>query len=142
MNKLTYILLFSAATLVSCSDWLDVKPKTNIEEEDLFKNEQGFKEALTGVYIDMSKNTLYGRNLTYGFIDFLAQRYSVYTSYEDFSDPNWYEFEQNSDNTLNFTNTIWSKSYNLIANLNNLLANIESNGNVIVTEGYYDLIKG
>ncbi len=143
MNKLTYILLLAATTLMSCSDWLDVKPKTNIEEKDLFKNEQGFKEALTGVYIDMSKNTLYGQNLTYGFIDFLAQRYSIVPDYTtDFTDPKWYTFEQNSDNTLNYTNTIWSKSYNLIANLNNLLANIESNGSVIVTEGYHDIIKG
>ena len=64
MNKLTYILLSSAIVLASCSDWLDVKPKTNVEEEDLFKNEQGFKEALTGAYIEMSRNNLYGQNLT------------------------------------------------------------------------------
>lgn len=143
MNKLAYTLLSIAITFASCSDWLDVKPKTNVEEEDLFKNEQGFKEALTGVYIDMSKNSLYGLNLTYGFLDFLAQRYSVYPDYTaDFSLPKWYEFEQNSDNTVNYTNTIWSKSYNLIANLNNLISRIESNGDVIYTEGLRDLIKG
>ncbi len=142
MNKLTYILLSAALTLASCSDWLDVKPKTNVEEEDLFKNEQGFKEALTGIYIEMSKNSLYGQNLSYGFIDFLAQRYLVDTRTADFTDPKWYEFEQNSDNTVNYTNTIWSKSYNLIANLNNLLANIEKNGDAIITEGFHDIIKG
>ncbi len=143
MNKLTYILLFCAMALTSCTDWLDVKPKTHVEEKDLYKNEQGFKEALTGIYIDMTSNALYGQNLTYGFIDFLAQRYSVEPSYaEDFDNPKWYEFEQNSDNTLNYTNNIWSKSYNLIANLNNLLANIEKNGDRIVTEGFHDIIKG
>lgn len=142
MNKLIYIILCATATLASCSDWLDVKPKTNVEEEDLFKNEQGFKEALTGAYIDMSRNVLYGQNLTYGFIDFLAQRYAVYPDYADFSLPKWYEFEQNSENTLKYTNYIWSKSYNLIANLNNLLANIEKNGEVILTDGLHDIIKG
>ena len=145
MNKLTYILLSSAIVLASCSDWLDVKPKTNVEEEDLFKNEQGFKEALTGAYIEMSRNNLYGQNLTYGYIDFLAQRYSVVVGWdgiEDFSLPTWYEFEQNSDNTVRFTNTIWSESYNLIANLNNLLSKIETHGDAIITKGYRDLMKG
>lgn len=143
MNKLIYILLSIAITLVSCSDWLDVKPKTNVEEEDLFKNEQGFKEALTGVYIQMSNDSLYGQNLTYGFIDFLAQRYSIVPDYTaDFSLPKWYEFEQNSDNTVKYTNSIWAWNYNLIANLNNLISRIDSNGDVIVTDGLRDLMKG
>ena len=34
------ILFFS-----SCSDWLDVKPKTTVEEEEVFSRELGFKEA-------------------------------------------------------------------------------------------------
>lgn len=144
MNKLTYILLSGAMALSSCSDWLDVKPKTNVEEGDLFKNEQGFKEALTGIYIEMSRDNLYGQNLTYGYIDFLAQRYSVVVrgETEDFSLPTWYEFEQSSDNTVRFTNTIWSEAYNTIANLNNLLSRIDTNGDAIVTKGYRDLIKG
>ena len=37
----------------ACENWLDVSPKTNIQEKDLFNREQGFKEALTGIYIKM-----------------------------------------------------------------------------------------
>ena len=61
MRKLYYLAACLLALCTSCSDWLDVKPKTNVEEEDLFKNEQGFKEALTGIYIKMSETQLYGR---------------------------------------------------------------------------------
>lgn len=145
MNKILSILILGAAALTSCSDWLDVKPKTNVEEKELFKNEQGFKEALTGIYIDMSKSVTYGENLTFGFIDFLAQRYNVDYSgqgNEDFTNPKWYEFGQNSDNTVNYTNRIWSSCYNLIANLNNLIANIEERGEVITTDGFRNLIHG
>ena len=72
MRNLYYMAVGLLMLFASCSDWLDVKPKTNVEEEDLFKNEQGFKEALTGVYIKLSETQLYGRELTYGFLSQLA----------------------------------------------------------------------
>ena len=54
MKKINYISGMLMAMLLlmqfSCSDWLDVKPKANISEEDLFSRELGFKEALTGIY--------------------------------------------------------------------------------------------
>lgn len=141
MKKLIYLFLSASMLLTSCDDWLDIKPKTNVEEEDLYKDEQGFKEALTGIYILMSDNNLYGRELTYGFIDALAQRYSV--------DPNnarnydmigWYEFP--SELTEDFTNTIWAQNYNVIANINNLLNNIEQRGDVLTSPHYKEFIKG
>ena len=128
--------------MTSCSDWLDVKPKTNIEEEDLFKNEQGFKEALTGIYIKMCSTSLYGREMTYGFMDTLAQRYdNSQNQNADYNDADvWYTYP--STKTETYTNNFWSIDYNLIANLNNLLANIDNNGDVITTSGLRDIIKG
>ena len=35
----------------SCSNWLDVPPKTSINEEDLYAHEYGFKDVLTGFYL-------------------------------------------------------------------------------------------
>ena len=43
-------LLILASLQVACKDWLDVKPKTAVEEDVLFSTEQGFKENLTGIY--------------------------------------------------------------------------------------------
>ena len=130
------LLLFS-----SCSDWLDVKPKTNVEEDDLFKNEQGFKEALTGIYIKMSNPELYGREMTYGFLDQLAQRYeSDENASADYYEHTWYTYP--SERTQTYYETFWREDYNLIANLNNLLANIDRHGEVIVTDGLRDIIKG
>lgn len=141
MRKLYYLAACLLALCTSCSDWLDVKPKTNVEEEDLFKNEQGFKEALTGIYIKMSETQLYGRELTYGFLSQLAQNYlSDGNELADYYEDTWYTYP--STRTETYINDFWTEGYNTIANINNLLANIESRGDVIVTDGYHDLIKG
>lgn len=51
MNKFMLFFVGCAMTLASCDDWLDVKPKTNVEEEELFKNEQGFKEEIGRAHV-------------------------------------------------------------------------------------------
>lgn len=128
------ILFFS-----SCSDWLDVKPKTTVEEEEVFSRELGFKEALTGVYIKMASTTLYAKNLSYGFLDILGQRYQL-DNIETYQDELWYTFP--STRTEKYTSAIWGSMYNLIANLNNLLYYCDKNSHVFTTENYYEIIKG
>ena len=59
----------------SCSNWLDVPPKTSINEEDLYAHEYGFKDVLTGFYLKLGDPSLYGKQFTYNFMEFLAQRY-------------------------------------------------------------------
>lgn len=38
---------------VSCSEWMTVRPSTEIEADLLFSTEEGFKNALTGIYARM-----------------------------------------------------------------------------------------
>ncbi|WP_455613938.1 RagB/SusD family nutrient uptake outer membrane protein [Bacteroides congonensis] len=126
----------------SCSDWLDVNPKNNIKEEELFSTEQGFKEALTGIYMAMCDVSLYGRQLTYGFMDILAQRYDTQSDTEtlDYTRTDWYTFPSNQ--TENYTNKFWGGHYNIIANINNFLTNLETKGDVVTSDGYQDIMKG
>lgn len=70
-------LLVLSFFTAGCQDWLNVQPKTSVQEEDIFSTEYGFKDVLTGFYIDMGSQDLYGKNLTYGFVDFLAKRYDA-----------------------------------------------------------------
>lgn len=108
MRKLYYLAACLLALCTSCSDWLDVKPKTNVEEEDLFKNEQGFKEALTGIYIKMSETQLYGRELTYGFLSQLAQNYlSDGNELADYYEDTWYTYP--STRTETYINDFWTE---------------------------------
>ena len=56
MKKFTKILLIGCLLVtVSCNNWLDVEPKSQVKDKDLFASEMGFKEALSGVYSLMTK---------------------------------------------------------------------------------------
>lgn len=142
-NKKFYITILSLVCvgLCSCGDWLDVQPKLSVDEEILFSKEQGFKEALTGIYMSMGSTDLYGRELTYGIVDALAQRYRVYQSFCDYTDPLNYQFPSEYNNSKTWS--IWMRGYRVITNINNLLSWLDRKGReVILTEGYYDIIRG
>ncbi len=62
--------------LCSCESWLDVKPNDRISE-DAFFHASRFELALNGVYVDLNKTNLYGRALTWDFVEVLAQRYAI-----------------------------------------------------------------
>ena len=74
-KKILTGMLICSLGITACSDWLNVEPKTTVKEKELFSREIGFKEALTGIYIQMGGSGLYGRNLSYGFLDILGQCY-------------------------------------------------------------------
>ena len=83
-KKLTYMMLCLSLFAFGCNDWLDVQPKSQVKEEDLFSSESGFRDALTGIYALMGRVETYGGNSTMGFMDMLAQTYSkVDYDYED-----------------------------------------------------------
>lgn len=143
MKRFIYIgLILLGFSTAACSDWLDIKPKKMVEEEDLFSRETGFKEALTGVYLKMASTKLYASTLTCEFMDILGQRYQYLNTSQqyEYQNPAYYIFP--SSITEPKTNAIWANMYNVIANLNNMLTWIEKNGSVINTPGYYEIIKG
>lgn len=62
--------------MVSCNNWLDVDPKSQVKDKDLFASKWGFKEALSGVYSLMTKEGLYGKELTFGWLGVLGQEWT------------------------------------------------------------------
>ena len=66
------------AGLQACSGWLDLEPKDTTTETDLFQTGDGYRIALNGVYQQMSETGLYGKELSWGFLDVLAQMYTSY----------------------------------------------------------------
>ncbi|SJZ48147.1 RagB/SusD family nutrient uptake outer membrane protein [Porphyromonas cangingivalis] len=144
MKKITIIILSTLLFFSSCTKWLEVEPKSNVKEERIFKHEQGFKETLTAAYIKMSASNLYGKELTYGFIDMLAQRYVMSEDRPLFflNRPDFYSFVSGTTQKDNYTNRFWHESYNIIANINNLIKNINTKGQVITTPGLKDIILG
>lgn len=129
--------------LSGCADWIDVSPKTDVKADELFTSEDGFKSALTGIYGRMTKGENYGGNLTFTFLEQLVQRYDNYRTgtVTEESRADIYDYK-NQESSKSSIKTIWSNMYTNIANINNLLKNLETNGEAIITEGYRDLIKG
>ena len=138
--KFKKILLLSLILLVAnaCSDWFDVLPKTSIKSEKFFEDESGFQSALTGCYVRMTNDETYGKELTWNFMEKLVQRYD--DNVGQTADIYKYNDGAHSKNRLS---SIWINMYLTIANINNLIAQLDENGkDVIVTEGYWNLMKG
>lgn len=127
---------------MSCSDWLDVSPKTSIPTDKQFESESGFKDALTGIYLKLGTQTLYAGDLTYAYLDELAGLYSDYPGYNTnavFDQSIVFDYE---NMFLSKKNGIYSTMYNIIANINNFLEYVDKNKDVLVTERYYETMKG
>lgn len=137
--KISKLILFMAAgtlMLSSCSDWLDVSPKTRVKEDDLFKSEAGFRDAIYGIYTVMARNSAYGGELAMAGMDVIAQSYSVVNgSYTYLSN-----FDYGNAGAKAKIDTMWATSYFAIANCNNLLDNIDAKRGVF-SSGVYEITK-
>ena len=75
MKKRTVLLsaLLLSSGLVSC-DFLDIDTPGIVNKDKMFENEQGFIDAMNGVYASLADGDLYGEQLSFGFVDEIAQR--------------------------------------------------------------------
>lgn len=112
---------------VSCNKFLDVKPKTQIDAEDVFKDEQGYMDALTGVYLNMDVNALYGRELTYGFTDVIGKQHTVFsgTSQEYYYTAQYAYLRGEVRGKID---GIYGGMYNAIAEDNNIIGHLQADG--------------
>lgn len=140
-SKNNYIIVCAIIlmALTSCTKWLDVQPKTNISEKVLFENEQGFKDAMAGIYVQMANSSLYAKEYTMATMDVLAQHYNVSAATHTYYQTGRYNYLDAGVKSR--INQFWNRSYTTIANINNLLAAIEEKKSLF-TEDNYNLIKG
>lgn len=136
------ILLAGTIALCSCSDWFDVSPKTNVKAEELFETEDGFMEALAGIYVSMTSDDVYGDNLSFGMLDQMAQYYDMIpdgaTEIYDYSNTT-----SRGYNTKSKLASSWGAAYNIIANTNNLLKWLDAkSSSVIGNEQTRNMIRG
>ena len=134
------ILLLATLLFAGCEEWLDVRLKSKVKSDDLLSSEQGFEDALVGVYSKLIGEELYGRQLTYGFFETLVGNYDLNTSnstvYADVA-----KGSLSATNVRSVTDGFWNGLYNAIANLNNILDQIDGHRNLF-SENRYALIKG
>ncbi len=138
-NKyIIFTILSISIFMTSCEKWLDVNPKSQVKEEDLFESESGFREALFGVYTYMSEQDIYGGNLTMSFLDVLAQTFVINQQKQIFYYESKYDYTEKD--VKQRINSIWGKLYFCVANCNNILENLEGKEGLF-KENNYDIVK-
>lgn len=133
-------LLLALVVLVACEDWLDVKPKTQIDSDNNFSTEQGYKDALTGIYLLMTDEALYGRQLSFGLVDVLGNQYTQYSTTDAYYEASLYNYED--EDTKAMIDGVWEGMYNAIANTNNLIGYLEDASASLFEGENYHVIRG
>ena len=77
--------------------------------------------ALNGIYIDLLNSSLYGKTLTWGMSDILAQYYTCRE--KDHASKSLADFDNVARN--NAVSGCWSRSYALLNNINTVLEHCE-----------------
>lgn len=145
-----YNLIIGCALLVilsACNDWLDITPKDNVTEEELYKTGQGYRNALNGVYQRMSTTGMYGCEMSWGLVDvmgrlYLSGRYGIPSTHAYYGVAKNYSYTDAKIQPV--IQNAWSTTYNSIANCNNLLERIrhEDPAKFAGYEQERDLIQG
>ncbi len=133
-----FTILCISMFMTSCEKWLDVDPKSQVKQEDLFDSEVGFREALFGVYTYMSENSLYGEYLSMSFLDVLAQTFTINKQEQMFYYESIYDYKEQG--VQKRIDSIWSNMYFCIANCNNILDQIDGKEGLFMNNNY-DITK-
>lgn len=137
---LTIVIILFSLFGTGCKKWLDVKPQGETTQDELFKTQKGFRDALTGAYIRMKSGNIYGGALTWGNIEFMAINWEnpspsntaltklINGDYTDATVRGWL------DNT-------YADLFKVVADVNSILSVIDDKKSVF-TEGNYSIVKG
>ncbi len=141
MKKIVFLLTCITLGLSACNKWLDVKPKGQSTDEEQFKTELGFKDALTGAYIRLKSDNLYGGHLTWGALEHMALNWDL----ERQAPLNAYYSLRTGDyrtaNTRTMLDGIFRDQFKVIADVNAILTRIDGKQSIF-SPGYYEIIKG
>jgi hypothetical protein len=142
IKTFSFLMLSAVLLLGACKKWVDVEPPLQVDQGTVFSTEQGFRDVLNGVYLNMGSRSLYGRDLSIGMLSVLGRSYdttispSINNLYYQSAKYNF----QDAEVKACFKN-IWDSLYFCIGNLNNLLANIDARQPVF-TGSNYTTVKG
>lgn len=136
-TKYTTILALTMLYLLvsSCEKWLDVGPSTEVSKKEMFKTQKGFQDALTGAYLDLKTDALYGLQLTWDAIEYMAQHWDAET------DNGLPRYNYRDSKVATILDAAYAKFYTVIADVNIILDAIDNN-DVVFEDGVHDLIKG
>ncbi len=132
-------------TTVSCDDWLDVEQDTEKKVENMFDNYSGFQGALAGCYSDLSKTSLYGRDLTMSSIEALAGLWYADKDQMGNDIEVYYHLtnhDYNHADVSDMIKSIYGDLYNTILEANNVLKGCKENGHNIPFSASRAVVEG
>lgn len=131
--------MLGTMTLTACNDFLDVRPKSEKVEDELFETADGFESAIYGVYGSLqASSALYCKDLYWGLTDCMAQDFDQNSTDDGTRSAERYDYE-NSYIKTRLAN-IWTGAYSSIGYANNILKNLE--GRTSEELPLYNLYKG
>lgn len=137
--KKILIALALILTLSSCEDWLSATSSTQFQAETIYKDKDGFLDALSGVYIDMGQSTLYGGYSTWQYYDLFVYPYDTLSNTGSSSAQT---LKYSVTSVQNIIKSIWKSYYFAIASINIILPELEEKRNLFTNELEYKLYKG
>lgn len=136
LTSLPFYLFAFLLLASSCDDFLDVRPKSEKVEKDLFSDANGFESAIYGVYGYMAVNGLYGRDMTWGLTDVMAQDLNCNTT----SMNAIARYQYDNTEVESRLASVWKLAYQTIGYANNVLQNL--NGHSTEDMPLYNLYRG
>lgn len=112
----------AAFLLGGCGEYLDVNPKGEVFDKDMFSSSEGYEDALYGVYSELGGDSYaYGGCFVY-LPEVLSQNITSMTSYiwGNFARAEW-----TSAGPTSYRSSMWSNAYKYINHINNIISHVE-----------------
>lgn len=143
MKHLLYLLCLCC--LMSCNNWLDVRPETEQKDDEQFSTIDGFFDALVGTYMEMAKTDAYGQRLTITNIESLANLWYMPQSVLDAQRlEDWYltAHDYSADDSRHAIAAMYAQLFHIIANANLIIKNVDEEGDVFWDVTMRNVVQG
>lgn len=138
MKRKTILFILAGFLCCSCNSWLDIKPKLEVEREEVFSSENGFNDVLSGCYALLKNEYLYGKHLTMTSLEYMAQHWQTSDAQQAFRNFNYGEEQAKA-----IFSGVYSNMYKAIAQANDLIRYLDQQGpEVIKNPGTVKRLKG
>ncbi len=121
-----FITCFATALLASSCAFLDIDTPGIVSNKKMFENEQGFIDAMDGVYASMAMDGLYGKELSFGFVDEISQLYFNDYGEGETTLTKTIDLEYKDEDVRDRIDAIWADAYNVISSANSILDNVSA----------------
>lgn len=115
---------FIIVLLTSSCSFLDIDTPGIVNNGKMFENGQGFIDAMDGVYASMTDDGLYGKELSFGFIDEIAQLYFNDYGEGETTLTKSIDLKYRDEDVRERIDGIWGDAYNVISSANSIIDNV------------------